>query len=520
MNWIKSNVSAHTGVPLSYQVPEESRNKIYSHIGSQTTSSGIIERIIVEEGISVYDAALWQIALVFHGGGGDLNKASHLCEIYWKGFLGELTSIRAGFTTGPNARQPFIYDKDQPELVSSVLGDYGRRGFLFRIFNAHGNYLTADPLDGKQTFKGFPTLDQIHWEDWKPIAGENAWVALAACQIVHRKHFDSKTGRHAVPDDCIELKLAEELARAAMILRASNGGIRMAPMGTFSNPQNIDYPAPIEVVEDEIDVWARKASAELAKVNPGDFDPATYRYVDLNSWHYNEMSTENNISWYSAFRSLHRITGKEIYAQAMLETERYLKSVWNKKEKYFYQGSHFVNGTWIANTDHFATDVQTWSIAKVGPDKIDAWFGQGTAAGIWESTKSLAGVRGESGRLLGVGFTAKDNRISIEWTAGAIFAARTLARHYAQANPELARKFLQDAADMRAGIEPYRLKVSVDQDSYSYSSRRDWIPFGWFSHDPQVRSMASTCWVVFVDSGQPPYRLPNEGSRLEPTPSK
>jgi hypothetical protein len=54
-------------------------------------------------------------------------------------------------------------------------------------------------------------------------------------------------------------------------------------------------------------------------------------------------------------------------------------------------------------------------------------------------------------------------------------------------------------------MEKLRYQISGTQAAYSYSSRRGWIPFGWNSHDPQVMSMASTGWMMFVDAGVNPF---------------
>lgn len=60
---------------------------------------------------------------------------------------------------------------------------------------------------------------------------------------------------------------------------------------------------------------------------------------------------------------------------------------------------------------------------------------------------------------------------------------------------------------MRRGIETYRQQVSETRSAYSYSSRRGWIPFGWFSHDKEVLSLVSSCWVLLHDKGFNPFRL-------------
>ena len=204
---------------------------------------------------------------------------------------------------------------------------------------------------------------------------------------------------------------------------------------------------------------------------------------------------------------IYAITQKPIYRKAMGRIESYLKDAWNDEGQYFYQGMHFTDGQWIPNTDYFATDVQTWGIAKLGPKMIDDWFGEGAAFRMWKKTKELSGSRKENNRLLGVGFSEENNRISIEWTAGAIYAANALDKYYLNSHPDWSDIAFQDAITMRQGIDAYRFDLSPEKAAYSYSSRRDWIPFGWFSHDMNVMSLVSTCWVILLDMQFNPFYL-------------
>ncbi len=467
IKWIKANISTVTNLPLSFSVPVESKKDIYQEMGESFSVPGIIERMIVEEGLNIYDGAVGQIVLALLGGEENLKLAYAPVKIYWNGRVGELDNIRAGFPLNS-----FIYDESNPSAVSSNLEDNGRRGFIFRIINAHGRYNTADPLDGKTQMKDFPTWPTVHWEDWKPIAGENAWAAMAALQLFHKKYYNAKRDYYEPMGDSIELQLAEELARAAMLLQADNGGIRMAPIGTHRSSSGVG------------DKEARD-----------------------NSWWYNEIATENNLSWYAAFRMLYQITRKAEYKMALDRIEHYFKSAWNPGGNFLYQGAHFKKGRWVSNDDHFATDVQTWGIAVLGVEKLDAWFGEGAAFGMWKSAKQISGFYDKSGMLLGVGYTHENDRLSVEWTAGAILAARELDKFYRTEHPDWAAESNRDSQSMRLGIDILRHDLPDDKAAYSYSSRRGWIPFGWFSHDPKVLSLASTGWVIFVDENFNPFYL-------------
>lgn len=503
VQWIQSNTSPVTGLPLSFDIENSKRADVLKRMGELDSVTGIIERVIVEEGVSVYDTALWQIALTALGGEKNLKSATIPIETYWRGSLRKLNNIRAGKGAG----QAFIYDREQPEAVSSDLTRLGERGFVFRILNANGAYLSEDPLDGKQRFAGFPNWPDIHWEDWKPIAGENAWIVIAALQVYHHKYYNPETKQYEHPPNPIELALAKELGRAALLLQADNGAVRMAPIGTY-------YFSLDNIKGTNADAVARELDRE-AVTSKKTFDQYVMAHgmedALLNSkhttWYYDEISTENNLSWYTAFKLLYAVTRDLRYQQAMTRIEGYLKSVWNAEHGYFYQGAHFVDGKWQPNTQHFATDVQTWGISKLTPAQIDDWFGEGEAYRQWQTTKEFSGVYDAEGKLLGVGFTREYERISIEWTVGAIYAMRELAEYYRPTRPDWSRQVLLEARQMRAGIEVFRQRAGDRKAAYSYSSQRGWIPFGWFSHDKDVLSLVSTCWVILYDTGFNPFRF-------------
>jgi hypothetical protein len=533
-NFIKTNVSPVTGLPYSFYISQKDKSLAYHRMGSPGVLEGIIERTIVHEGFDIYDGAIYQIVLSMAGGQENLNQALRLDRYYWQGAVGANWNIRAGY---PICR--YIYDPKNPRCVSSDLKRVGERGFIFRILDADGNYLVTDPLDGKKFLAGYPNSNRLHWEDWKPVAGENAWVVIAALQIYHKKYFDETRGAYDQHPDSVELKLSREIARAAMILQSETGGIRMSPLGAHRN------------LEDE----------ELGSFTEHD-------------WWYNHISTENNLSWYAAFRMLYHITGEAQYKTAMDGIQRYLQFVWDAKRGFLYQGAYFAGGRWrlandysdilkkkltsirsikgtildpsnkegvwqetsssqvrlkadadlkeagirkIAGKDsekmlailkrsyYFAEDVQNWSIACIGPKNLDTWFGEGTAWRIWQSGRRRSGVFDKDGRLLGIGYTDEHDRISVEWSGGAMTALTELADYYKNKNPRRALLALDDKYSMRRSMENLRRDISSTRAAYGYSSRRAYINFGWFSHDPQVLSLTSTGWMILVDAGFNPF---------------
>ncbi|MEW5894571.1 MAG: hypothetical protein AB1650_02265 [Candidatus Omnitrophota bacterium] len=464
VNWIKSNISRDTGMPLSFEVAEDKKHSVYSGIGGNETVEGVIERTIVEEGLVIYDGAVAQIVLTMFGAESDMKQVQDMFDVYWEGKLGKLPSIRAG--------DNFIYDPDDPRLVSGDPDEKGRRGFIYRIINANGRYNMEDPLDGKTSLEGFPNWPAIHWEDWKPVAGENAWVTMAAMHFYHKKYYDRREGKCRFVPYAAEYELAEELARAAMMLGAENGGIRMAPIGTYREAEDFSGPG-----------------------SPGQ-----------GTWWYRQISTENNVSWYAAFRMLYQVTGDSVYLEAMEGIENYFRQAFNHEGGFFYQGMNFYENEWRPNNEHFALDVQTWAISALGPKKIDGWFGHGAAFKMWETAKYYSGYF-EDGKIMGVGYTHEHDQISVEWTAGAILALQLLSDYYGGFDPEIARGIRADMKTMRDGIERLRKDLSRGRAAYAYSLKRKYIPFGWYSHSPDVLSLASTGWVVMIDNQFNPFEL-------------
>ena len=461
LNWLKFNVSPVTHLPYSFYIPEKDKAAVYQHMESSGALKGSIERTITHEGMDIYDGAVYQIVLSMAGGDENLKQASLADQYYWQGAVGETWNIRAGFPINT-----FVYDPKNPEAVSSDMSQLGQRGFIFRIIDADGKYLVTDPLDGKESLAGFPDGDRLHWVDWKPVAGENAWVVIAAMQIYHKKYAFSQQ------PNSVELKLSREIARAAIMLQSDIGGIRMAPLGT---------------------------NRTLTIEEKNNFTE--------NNWWYNHISTENNISWYAAFRMLYQITGDGQYKNAMNGIEHYLRFVWNKDKGYFYQGAYFINGQWVVSNENFALDVQTWGIACIGPKNLDDWFGQGAAWHLWQAGREHSGVFDKQDNVLGVGYSDEHDRISVEWSAGAMVALSELEDYYNAQNSDWAMQALADKTSMRKSMESLHSNISESLAAYSYSSRRGEIPFGWNSHDPQVMSLASTGWMIFVDAGFNPFWL-------------
>ncbi|PIQ87445.1 MAG: hypothetical protein COV73_03415, partial [Candidatus Omnitrophica bacterium CG11_big_fil_rev_8_21_14_0_20_43_6] len=444
LNWVNQNISSK-GLPLSFQVLSED-------VWPKTVNEH--QRMVLKKGLVIYDGALAQILWAMSQ---DKEKADRLINLYWEDNLRGYQTIRA--SNSGNKTQPFIYRNPNDTPVS----EKDKRGYIFKIIDVDGQWEDEDVLTGTKK----------RWEQWQPISGENAWAGvIGPLQAYFQAHPDKEYSSQDV-----ELRLAEEIARAAMLLQADNGGIRYAPKGTWHE----NDPEQSNPFKEE--------------------------------WAYNEQSTENNLSWYAAFKMLSEITKKQQYQQALQAIEKYLESVYRPQEGYFMQGMHYINGQWLLN-EGFASDCQTWAILSLGPEKIDELFGQGATYKLWQKTKEEAGVSGAAVEITGIDFTnyrrlGREAMVSYEWTGGAILAVKAAADYYANtAKKDFAQELTKDALSMKE----YAKAAAIRQDDWAawpYASNKENAPtgFGWYAPPAPNLSLASTVWMAFVELGFNPFVL-------------
>lgn len=436
--FLKNNKTEATGMPLSYRVPGEFWKKIETR---QDGVSEAIERLILAHGLSIYDAAMWQMALVLL----EREQAYALVDAYTErldsGGSGALQSIRAW-------DDPFRYGDQRPRMKMG-------NAYFFRIIS--DEYTQTDPRDGSVSLSGFPGMDLLHHEDWKPITGEQAWaVIIGPLQVAYQKYSGD------IPLNCTEMKLALSLLPAVEAMQSPIGALYHAPYGTHGK-----HPA--------------------------------------------EISNENNFSMFAALKMLKEaVKDKDVDLAQRIQKildgiENYLKQyAFNKEKSVFYQGGYYLGGEFIPNTI-FAVDCQTWGTIVMGKDWIDQNFGEGTAYQIWKRTKELAGYRDAQGVLKGVDFTESAHVLSVDWTCGAILNARVLASAYEPSHPDWALELKKDASSMRHGIELLKVETSDGGLAYLYANTRTFIPFGWWGNP--VPSLAASAWVVLLDKGFNPFVL-------------
>jgi hypothetical protein len=422
--------------------------------------------------------------------------------------------------------------------------------FFFRMVSQQ--WLAIDPFKGTKyesniTTENFPKdnkdyeLGKVTWADWKPITGENAWAFLIG--PLQADYIKSKVeGKNYVPFDSISMKNAVNVLPAFQSLQAKIGGIYYATAGSLGNV-GADAVNPYEIsVENNASalggLWILQDLLKLSLKNEPGLTYAQKKTIrsileDLDVMLYGgttpfDSQTDGLISFFKNY-------------------------AWDKNQGAFLQGGLAddpkAKSKWIPAYAPKAVDVQTWTITVLGQPTVDEWHGFGAAFRAWEKCKEWGAFVGPDGTLWGVGYSDVDGNglngdynqgiMSAEWTAGAINLARALIVQYGEAakDPSLpdvnkaeAEQFIiklkadeksmtehllslrTDAYSKSSAYDSVRPKnydnlisLSNDKLAFLYSSKRYFIPFGWYGNP--LPSTCSTSWAIMLHYNFNPFQL-------------
>lgn len=506
---------------------------------------GIQERTLTRFGLNLYDAAVWSIALSLWNLY-DVQMVYQMNILYpsttgpagtANGAPGGITNIRADaadFLYGPaktpgNSLKTVTYPGNVTHFpaVNGKAGDPVHKGagaFYYRMIGP--NYQMTDPMTGSyggawkfpwpnyDSTTSWNTFGIIHFNDWKPITGENVWGMIlgplqslglhtngnltnTSCGNYWRRPIaqcDFKTFDTTPPP----VQLGISILPALMAMQSQQGSLFHCPWG--------------------------------AKIFPPDSDEGA------------NVSNENNFSGYASINLLYEIlnnwtstaggTSDETLQYALQSTKMLRDGLWKwftspsilsdpsqlpNGDRVVPQGGHInVSGYFpvaIDTTGGLAVDCQTWGMTVMGQPMLDSTFGAGTAYKIWQSAKKYAGYY-KGTTLCGVGYTDLANSNgsipvntiwSAEWTFGAINMAQVLSQQYAAAgNAQYAQDLLNDAQSMyNQVVLPWPNGLRFPDGSYVYANKRFFIPWGWFSNP--ISALCSTGWSVFQAQNYDPF---------------
>jgi len=499
------------------------------------------ERVNVHNGTNIYDAATWQIAVVLGSVVNHFNNSLDLDAYALASHQNQVLGQAGGFRDIPTGSR--ATSSDSLYVYNGMRISDPRAAYAFRM--TAPLWLVPDPIRDS-----YPALIQvaalprdnpryqpglIAWSDWKPVTGDNAWAFFVGPLQAAYIHFVIALRGAFVPfeDPSVQNAIAALPAFAAM--QAPCGAVYYAPSGTQQNAADGAANPHLVSVENNLSLLAGLAilRATLAE----------------------ERSREASLAADQKAR-IARTMGllDTMLAGGTLPGERGTRGLREFLHTHAWQDGQFVQGglanssagdEWQAVLEPKAVDVNTWGVAAVGARQIDAWFGFGASARMWESLKQW-GAYGEGHTLWGVGYSDRDGNgqtregafrsgvLSAEWTAGAIVMVRNMIGYYgslAAGSPEAARardwvgRLRADERALLAGMQRMQFSRYMETDfpgkpahyaelmteptspvrsePYLYSSRRHLIPFGWYANP--LPSTCATAWAILVADHFDPF---------------
>ena len=487
-----------------------------------------IERVDVNYGTDIYDAACWQIAVALaakdglvDAGGQPLdslpNNETQLLEYGYDGNSPQATA---------NANRAVTKD-DGTFQYNGIDITTPENAYFFRMITR--NWLSTDPFMGTSyesyiTATGLPgppyEKGLITWMDWKPITGENAWAFLIGnLQSVYIQKVYSGLQKY-VPFNSEEVRLAIDVLYAFRAMQSEIGAIYYAANKSQGNQgPAIPYEVSVEnnastlsglmilqgILEQQLKYETDLSAADKATINQ------TLGYIDVminGGTTIDNRTTKGLLAFF------------KVYA-------------WDAANKEFLQGGKANEPgkpEWQPTLEPKAVDVNTWSVSVLGAEHVDQWFGPGTSYNIWQNVKRWGGYfgGGTSGEIWGVGYSDKDNHgvYSAEWTCGAINMVRSLIVYYNSAGKSNyvesltadERSMLTKVMSLRTDNYPTTtnfknrppdwaslIPIPSDKLGFIYAQKRYLIPFGWWANP--LPSTTSSSWPIMLYYNYDPFKL-------------
>lgn len=504
---------------------------------------GIQERTLTRFGLNLYDAATWQIALSLW----NLHDVAYVYEenILYPGTTGAggtkdggpggIVSIRAdndGFQYGPHRTggadlKTVTYPGNVTHFpfVNGKVGKPTTKGpgsFFYRMIGPY--YLMTDPMNGHygnawkfpwpnyDSTTSWNTFGEIHFNDWKPITGENVWgTMLGPLQGLGLKTNNNLTNstcgnefrRPHAPCDWSKfetappsIQLGISIIPALLALQDPAGTLFHCPWGSKIFPPDPDEGANLS--------------------NENNF--SGYASIDVFYWvlkNYTAGSSSQELQWaLQAATMLREGLNKWFDRPDILSPKGQLAN----NAQVVPQGGHLNSSGYfpvpIDTTGGLAMDCQTWGMTVMTRERMDTNWGHGTAYNIWQTAKQYAGYK-KGTVLAGVGYTdlANTNGTSIpvntiwsaEWTFGAINMCQIIGQSYIDnGDATMGQSMLQDAQSMYNEVtRDWPEGLRFPDGSYVYANKRFFIPWGWFSNP--IGATCSTAWSVMQARNFDPF---------------
>lgn len=428
------------GLPATFYLPEN------------VTIEDPLRRLIVAEGVGLYDTALAVIALIEAG---DLKTAREILDIYRDG-----TYAVSSITPMELRAIPSSYNG---EAFSNFDTD---TYYFFDFTNVHGEWLRWK--DG--------------WKFWTTHTGPNAWFINALVRFIDASRRQGQSEAFVRP----YMKLARSLGDAMLRLQDNQalGGVRFGPQNQYHDP---DSAPPFEQINSENNLSAYVAFRMLHHVT-GDvvYEQAAKRIQD----------------WF-------------VKAEVWTPEGQAQQGLFDKSSGTLAMGAQWKDGRWVLQPEHATDSAGTWAISSLGPHTIDTLWGRGAAYAMWRTIRSRAGrtadfrIAQATDTLAGLdyidAFSEKESLISPEWTAGGLYALRALIGYY-----KITSTTTVTSVELR-GMEKDRDSMieflRKNPNAYALGpghegERQARTGFGWYCPPPEVHAMPSIYVALFLE-GKP-----------------
>jgi hypothetical protein len=507
---------------------------------------GIQERTLTRFGLNLYDAATWMIALSLW----QLHDVAYVYEenVLYTGTTGPggtknggpggLTNIRAdnaGFQYGPQrvlgSDLPTIhYPGNVTHFPDAKKGGGGKAGkptkkgpgsFFYRMIGPY--YIMTDPMNGHygnawkfpwpnyDSTTSWNTFGEIHFNDWKPITGENVWGSmLGPIQSLGLKTDNNLTAQICGNEfrypqvhcdwmkfDTIppSIQLGMSILPALQALQDESGTLFHCPWGSKIFPPDPDEGANLS--------------------NENNF--SGYASIDTFYWavtNYSKGSSSSELKM-----ALTAATRLRAGLKKWFKNPKILSATGQlpNSEQVVPQGGHLNSSGYhpvaIDTVGGLAMDCQTWGLAVMTRPEFDGLWGHGKAYKVWKTAVKYAGYY-KGSVLAGIGYTDLANANgsvpvndiwSAEWTFGAINMCQLVGQSYIDnGDVAMGQDMIADAQAMYDQVTlPWPDGLRFPDGSYVYANKRFFIPWGWFSNP--ISATCSTAWSVMMARNFDPF---------------
>jgi hypothetical protein len=211
-------------------------------------------------------------------------------------------------------------------------------------------------------------------------------------------------------------------------------------------------------------------------------------------------STEENIDAYMFLKQLGAQTGNAKYTDSASNIKPFIQRMLNKETGYFKAGS---------TDDRYVTDVQAMALMALGKNglesmqiNVDDFINTIIKNGLVKDA-IYTNPSGKTVTVTGFGFTASDDKVSVEWTSQMIIGLLVIAKDYENdGDVQTAQKYRNMAKDYYTELG----KMVDAQGNLPCATKYGPIVADWGTFTPKgTKALAATAYYQLATAGDNPF---------------